>query len=228
MSARLLAALGGLLCWNVASAQPATIDVGQALLNYDSSSFTFLTFDYQNPERYFEPAYTPVAGGISMAFDQFKLDHATSQPDDLGLGVVGFYEALFDFQAKPGYRIDGYTVSFSGRYQIENGGQVNLKLFEDPFFEDALPGAMQSFEYAIHLDGPSMPLLYGHLAAIARAGDVLNPGASSVLPGRAYLELDNIRLVALTSPVPEPASGLLLLGGAGVLAWHRRRQRRAA
>ncbi|TJZ75553.1 PEP-CTERM sorting domain-containing protein [Chitiniphilus eburneus] len=226
MKARYLAALGGLLWWNVAAAQPATIDVGQALLNYDSSNFTFLTFDYDTPEQRFQPLYTQVAGGIDMRFDQFRLEHTTNQPDDIGLGMVGFYEALFDFQAKPGYRIDGYTVSYSGRYQIEHAGEVKLGLFDDPFLQETQPSTMKSFEQSIHLDGAAMPLLYGHLAAIAQATGDMSPQAFTTIPGYAYLELDSIRLVALTSPVPEPATGLLVLAGAGLLTVRRRLAKR--
>ncbi|UXY14744.1 PEP-CTERM sorting domain-containing protein [Chitiniphilus purpureus] len=230
MSMRYWLALGGLLYGSVASAQLTTVEGRQVKIDYDADRFTFLTFDYQNKEQYFQPKYRTLENGIALDFNAFRLDHTVWQPDDPGRGMVGYYDAYFAFRPKSGYRITGYEAVFSGHYQIESAGRIDFKQIGQPTVQLGAAGGMRSFNHVVHFEGADSPLLNGNVTAVARAYESFAGAfAGELAPGRVQFELQEIALKAVLSPVPEPASGLLLLLGGGALGWrHRRRAKVAA
>ncbi|UXY16274.1 PEP-CTERM sorting domain-containing protein [Chitiniphilus purpureus] len=130
---RIIAAMAGLLLSQAAMAIPASLDAGQVTIDYDPDQFTFaIEYNDWGWTNYLDPnsiTYRPVNNGVELFFGNqiYLSDYAINEQDPLQ-PTRALFDATFDFQAKPGHRIVGYTVDVLGSYSIEHPGAVAVGL----------------------------------------------------------------------------------------------------
>lgn len=142
-----------------------------------------------------------------------------------GSGIVGEHEASawlaftnLRFESAPGWRVDGLEFTFTGERRVVGYASVALNLPATPVFNGDLFTAQG-------LAPADTSALYAGFSAWTVYEEDGEGGAASY--GTAYARLDSVKVVALLSPVPEPATWSLALLGALGLASRTRAQRPA-
>jgi endo-1,3-1,4-beta-glycanase ExoK len=172
--------------------------------------------------------YTAVlraAAGQGVVTDFMKYTGALAGPptDLVGMHIQG--------QDPTRMQVSYYLAGVGAQYQtISLGFDASAGLHTYAF--DSSAGALHWYvddSVVFSLAGASLPMADGYIVSdVWAASPSTAPlfGAYSGAPTRAYF--DSIAFEAAVMPVPEPASALLMSAGAGILAWRRRREARAA
>ncbi|WP_338413178.1 family 16 glycosylhydrolase [uncultured Sphaerotilus sp.] len=172
--------------------------------------------------------YTAVlkaAGGQGVVTDFMKYSGSVAAaPTDLvGMHIQG--------QDPTRLQVSYVQAGVGAQYQTINlGFDASAGLHTYAF--DASAGALHWYvdnSEVFSMMGGSLPSADGYIVSdVWAANPITAPlfGSYSGAPTRAYF--DSIAFEAAVTPVPEPASALLMSAGAGLLAWRRRREARAA
>lgn len=123
-----------LLVWGgaVAHAVPGSVPAGRVVIDYDTDAFSF-SRDTLSFGGVVSEAVDPLSVGIAALSDGIELQFngLMSVTADSSLffseqTLQGAFSAPLTFSTLPGWRIDGYTVTYTGSYQIERPGSVGL------------------------------------------------------------------------------------------------------
>ena len=80
----------------------------------------------------------------------------------------GYFSVPFSFTAQAGYKIESYTITYSGTYSLSNAGSVQAGDSGNSFYmsEYLGPGAYnQTFSVPGNVDGEFLPGVFGNIAA---------------------------------------------------------------
>jgi hypothetical protein len=133
-----------------------------------------------------------------------------------GSGFVGEHEAFawfaftnLRFEAAPGWRVDGLEMTIAGERRVVGQASVALNVHATPIFDGDSFTALGSAP----ADNNGFDASFSAWTVYEEDGE-----GGAVSYGTAYLRFDSVKVMALMSPVPEPAPWLLTLVGALGLA----------
>lgn len=251
---RPLAAAVLVLATGAAYAAPATVSTGNVDITYDQDTFIFNRDSGFGTES-IDPASVPLSfTGNSVTLDfsgglsAFGSSYGFSSPS-----AFGSYFANFDFAVQSGYVITGYSVRYTGGYNIETPGDVSLNGTGIGIFEagnggsfdilSAIPGPQLSGDLSANGYITSVEVITGYDEVIVGYEDVeicddfgctieQRPIIEEVPIieyqtdlGEASLWLNTITVTANVAAVPEPETYAMLLAGLGVMGLIARRRR---
>lgn len=213
MKKQLVLAIAALFSSSALLAAPTTITASQVDIDFDPDNFLLQIETPSFGSKVWTTlasgttAVASIGNGVSLNFGnqmQVSADAGTT----FGMeSYSGIFSIPLSFSAHSGYRIDSYSITYTGTYDLSNAGSVFAggtgSHFADSVY--AAPGAFNKpFSVTGTISGSSLPTLVGNIEAIADYGTIqVYDGTISQLDHYEYQDIrDDYGNLLYTQEIP--------------------------